>query len=217
METQNAILNRHSTRYFTDKEVKLTDIKRILEMAQKAPSWVNSQPEKIYLATGDSLENIRQGYTNKTSNNQHGNPELPVLSRKDWATQGRNNMALWSTGVSEELGSNWQNVMGDAAIKLYNAPAVLYLTLPKDYSLWSLYDLGAFGQTLMLTATDMGISSMTAYQLIKYPDVLRNNLPISDDEIIISGIALGYRDNEADVNKITSKRQDLEKILTIVK
>ncbi|HIY94037.1 nitroreductase [Companilactobacillus sp. HBUAS56275] len=217
METQNAILNRHSTRYFADKEVEISDIKKILEIAQKAPSWVNSQPEHIYLATGDSLEKIRQGYINKTNDGYHGNPELPVLSRKNWAKQGRTNMATWSQGVSNTLGSNWQDVMGNAAMKLYNAPAVIYLTLPKDYSLWSLYDLGAFGQTLMLAATDMEIDSMTAYQLIKYPDILRSSLPISNDEIIISGIALGYRDSAAYVNQITSKRQSLEKILTIAK
>jgi len=215
METKQAILNRHSTRYFTDQKVDLNDIKEILTLAQAAPSWVNSQPQHIYLATGKTLETIRQGYIDKTAQGQHGNPELPVLSRKDWSKQGQNNMADWSTGVSDNLGSDWQKIMGSASTKLYNAPAILFLTLPRDYSLWSLYDLGAFGQTLMLTATDKRLGSMTAYQLIKYPDVLRKSLPISNDEVIISGIALGYRDNTAPVNKIKSNRQSLDDILTI--
>ncbi|GAB5055786.1 nitroreductase [Companilactobacillus alimentarius] len=214
METKEAILNRHSTRYFTDRKVDLKDIKEILTLAQAAPSWVNSQPEHIYLATGKTLETIRQGYLDKSSTS-HGKPELPVLSRKDWSKQGQNNMASWSKGVSESLGSDWQEIMGSAATKLYNAQTILYLTLPKDYSLWSLYDLGAFGQTLVLSATDKHIASMTAYQLIKFPDVLRSALPISDDEVIISGIALGYRDDKALVNKISSNRQSLDQILTI--
>ncbi|WP_057879469.1 nitroreductase [Companilactobacillus kimchiensis] len=215
METKNTILNRHSTRYFTDQKVDLKDIKEILILAQATPSWVNSQPEHIYLATGQSLETIRQRYLNRSKTAAHGKPELPVKSRKDWSKQGQDNMAAWSDGVSETLGSTWQDTMGSAADKLYNAPAILYLTLPKDYSLWSLYDLGAFGQTLMLSATDRGLGSMTAYQLIKFPDIVRNNLPISDDEVIISGIALGFRDNSATVNKINSNRQPLEQILTI--
>lgn len=217
METKETILKRHSTRYFTDQEVPLSDIKEILSLAQQAPSWVNSQPQHIYLATGKSLENIRQGYKQKTQNGEHGNPELPVLSRKYWSQQSQSNMSFWSKGVNDNLGSDWQSIMSTAATKLYNAPTIIYLTLPKDYSQWSLYDLGAFGQTLTLAATDKGISSMTAYQLIKYPDILRQNLPISNDDVIISGIGLGYRDANATVNQISSKRQDLNTILTVTK
>lgn len=215
METKDAILKRHSTRYFADRPIDMADIKAILTLAQQAPSWVNSQPERLYLATGQTLATIRQGYADRAADPGAAHPEVPVMGRADWSKQGQDNMALWSQGIGTTLGQQGPAIMNDAGNKLYNAPAVLYLTLPKHYSLWSLYDLGAFGQTLMLMAVDKGLDSITAYQLIKYPDLLRANLPISDDEIIISGIALGYRDDVASVNKITAKRQKLDDILSI--
>ena len=46
------------------------------------------------------------------------------------------------------------------------------------------YDLGAFGQTLMLAASNQGLATMTAYEFVKYPGVLRANMPIPDNEII---------------------------------
>ncbi|MCR1890093.1 hypothetical protein NSA16_02765 [Ligilactobacillus murinus] len=45
---------------------------------------------------------------------------------------------------------------------MFNTPALIYLTLPKNTSEWSIYDLGAFGQTLMLAAADRKVDSMPA-------------------------------------------------------
>ena len=44
MELQDAIKRRHSVRQFTDQPVGKQTITKIVELAQRAPSWVNSQP-----------------------------------------------------------------------------------------------------------------------------------------------------------------------------
>lgn len=99
---------------------------------------------------------------------------------------------------------------------LFNAPAVVYLTVPKTAPMWSVYDLGAFSMSLMLAAAEKDIDSIPAYELIKYPEILRQNLPISDDESIIAGIALGYA-SDAKINDFRSSRLDLDDILKIIK
>jgi nitroreductase len=48
----------------------------------------------------------------------------------------------------------------------------------------------------MLAATDLGVNSIPAYELVKYPYILRDNLPIPEDEDIVMGIALGYESDE---------------------
>lgn len=211
MELNEAMKARHSVRRFTDQKVDLVTIKDILKEAQSAPSWVNSQPYKIYLATGASLERIRQQYEQLSQKGEKGNPDLHVMSRKLWSKQGRENMATWTTGLSQEQSA----AMGEESARLYNAPAILFMTLPKGYSGWSLYDLGAFDENIVLGATDRGIGSMTAYQLIKYPAVLRKELAIPADEDIIIGIALGYEDRDAVVNSIESTRMNLDDILSV--
>ena len=99
---------------------------------------------------------------------------------------------------------------------LFNAPAVVYLTVPKTAPMWSVYDLGAFSMSLMLHAAEKDIDSIQAYELIKYPELLRQNLPISDDESIIARIALGYA-SDAKINELKSSRLDLDDILKIIK
>lgn len=75
---------------------------------------------------------------------------------------------------------------------------------------------GAFSMSLMLAAAEKNIDSIPAYELIKYPEILRQNLPISDDESIIAGIALGYA-SDAKINNFRSSRLDLDDILKIIK
>lgn len=97
---------------------------------------------------------------------------------------------------------------------LFNSPAIVYLALPKDYTGYSLYDLGGFGMSLMLAATELGVDSIPAYELIKYPYILRDDLPIPEDEDIIMGIALGH-ESEEHINEYESPRLDLDEILKI--
>ena len=54
--SQSILRTRHSVRTFTDKEVGEKLIKEIIEDAQWAPSWCNSQPWKAYVLTGDAAK-----------------------------------------------------------------------------------------------------------------------------------------------------------------
>lgn len=212
MEFEQVLQNRHSVRKFTDQAVPLADLQKIIRDAQLAPSWVNSQPYHVHLVVGEALERVRHEQFVLEQKRVKGHSDVPVMSRQKWSKQAQTNMAAWTQGLGEAA-----EMMGPSAAKLYNAQAVIYLTLPKGYSAWSLYDLGSFGNDIVLGASDRGIASMTAYQFVKYPKMLRQQLNISDEEDIIIGIGLGYRDEAAVVNRITSSRVDLDQILTVHK
>nr|AMK53281.1 hypothetical protein AALO17_01470 [Faecalibaculum rodentium] len=60
-----------------------------------------------------------------------------------------------------------------------------------------MYDLGSFGYGLMLSARNLGIGFMPAYELVKYLDLLAEDLGIDEEYVIAMGVALGY---SADTN-----------------
>ena len=99
--------------------------------------------------------------------------------------------------------------------QLFHAPAVAYLTVPKTASHWALLDLGGFEQTLLLAACARGVDSVPAYNLIKYPDILRDELGIPDDLALAVGVALGYA-KDVPLNAFRSTRRAVDEILTIV-
>lgn len=60
----------------------------------------------------------------------------------------------------------------------------------------------------------MGVDSIPAYEIVKYPDVIRKYMDIPDDEDLIMGIALGYEASDK-INEYRSQRLDIDEILTI--
>lgn len=214
METKEAINNRKSTRAFLDQEISKETVQELLNLAKQAPSWVNSQPEHVYAVSGEKLAELRKAYNEAGQAGEKGDPDVPVKPRNEWAEQGQANMKEWNDNLPKVLGENWSTIMGDHSNVLYNVPNLLIMTLPKGYSDWSLYDLGAFGQNFITAATDKGLSTMTAYQFIKYPKILRKVLNIPDDEVVVIGIGFGHADPNDQMNQITSTRMPLEKFVT---
>ena len=68
--------------------------------------------------------------------------------------------------------------------------------------------------SLMLAAKELGVDSIPAYEIVKYPDVIRQHMDIPDDEDLIMGIALGYEASDK-INEYRSPRLDVDEILTI--
>lgn len=75
-------------------------------------------------------------------------------------------MAKWGQELQSYLGDQMPQ-MSAAQAHLFNAAALVYLVLPQGATDWSVYDLGAFGQTLM-----------PAYEIIRYPDAVRKLMGI---------------------------------------
>jgi nitroreductase len=214
METESAIKKRKSTRAFLTAEVPQETVAELLNLAKTAPSWVNSQPEHVYAVSGAKLAELRKAYNEAGQAGEKGNSDIPVMPRTEWAQQAQTNMKEWNDGLPKVLGKDWSQIMGAHSNILYNVPNLLIMTLPKGYSAWSLYDLGAFGQNFITAATDRGLATMTAYQFIKYPQILRRVLHIPDDEAVIIGIGFGRADSADPMNKISSTRMPLKKFVT---
>ena len=92
---------------------------------------------------------------------------------------------------------------------MFNAPAVIYICMDKILTEWSLYDIGAYSQTLMLAAAEQGLGTIPAITLMLYPDVLRRELKIPDNLKLTIGIAVGYTDANHKINNFVSARDPI--------
>jgi len=59
MEFLDTLKQRHSVRAFDPKPVPDEVLQRLLSQAALSPSWSNTHPYRIALATGDVLESLR--------------------------------------------------------------------------------------------------------------------------------------------------------------
>jgi nitroreductase len=178
----------------------------IIEKAAKTPSWANTQPWEVFIAAGDALERIRNAYVENHKNEVKSQTDVPRPT--EWPQAAKDRTMQLRPGMERDCGEA-ANQFGEVNQKMFNAPAVVFLCLDKMYSHWSLYDLGAYAQSVMLLAQERGLATIAAITSVLFPDVLRRELSIPDNLNIAIGIPIGYADENNKINNFQSGRSPL--------
>jgi len=145
---------------------------------------------------------------------------LPALSCPDlpravkWPEEHSQRIAGLHAGIAQEAGEAAKQ-FGELNANFFYAPAVVYLCMDKTLTPWSIFDLGAVSQSIMLATEEHGLGSIAAISLVRHPDVLRRELSIPDTLSIIIGIAIGYEDTRHLINKFRSSRRPLEEVAVL--
>ena len=206
----DGLINRRSIRNFSDRAVSRDIIEAIVRDAQWTPSWANAQPWKLYVATGQTAQDIRKAYQ---SGRLAAKSEMPSRQGENWGRKERDNMGTWGRQLQEFLGAEGYKFSAGQQ-ELFQAPAIAYITIHARAPLWELFDAGAFEQSLLLSAYNHGVDTMVAVAYVSHPDYLREKLGIPDDEMIVMGIGLGYRSDDR-INQFKSEREPLQQMLVI--
>ena len=216
MDVSEAINTRKSIRAFKPDSVSMFIIKQILEQAIRAPSWANTQPWEFAIATGEPLEEIRQGFLQKGLTSPAPDVARPPEFPRRYAERIRALDKL--NRLNTEADWDSRRVQN---FKHFGAPAVIYLLTAREFyyqtkglNVWALYDCGSVIQNIMLLATDYGLGTIAQAQAVAYPDILRKVLGTSESQIFLLGIAIGYPDWDSQINQIKTNRESLEKIIT---
>lgn len=217
MKFEDVLNNRHSTRKFNDEKIDEDVLKKIILDAQKAPSWANSQPWKVIIATGNTLNEIKENHLKLSRQGIPGNSDMETAHRTEWADNARENIGGWNTNFFNHLNKNGlpQTDYADVQSHLFYASALIYLVVSEPINDWEIFDLGAFSQTLMLSAANNDIQSIPAYELVRYPDETRKLLNLESSEKLLMGIALGHEETSK-INDFRAGRVDTDSILTIL-
>lgn len=215
MEFNQVVQARRSDRSFIeDRPLSESDLKSIVAEAGRTPSWANSQPWKVYIATGDALARIKKDHLERSLRREPGRADFENMHRGDWSLQAQQNMSQWSNAIVSYLGQTHGQDFPQLQAHLFNASAIAYIAIAEPAPAWAIMDTGAFAQTLMLSATAHGIGSIPAYELVKYPKPVRSVMGIPNNELLAIGIALGYAD-DAYINDFHSVRMPLDEYLVI--
>lgn len=216
MNTIDALNSRYCCRAFRPDPVSKETVLKILEAATRAPSWANTQPWEIYVATGEALERLRQAYLKNLQEDVAGHPDQPRPSSWPPALQKRTEdlMArrLQLLGIARDDSTSRKTMMR-ANYSFFDAPVVIYLCMDRSLGPWSVFDLGLLSQSMMLAAKDNGLDTAVAVMLVAYPDLIRSHLEIPDDLSIVIGIALGSSDSDNPGNRFRSPRRPLSDVV----
>ena len=218
MNVREALDARYSCRAFTAAPVTRAQIEAIVAAACRAPSWANTQPWEVFVAAGEPLERIREGYLRRAE--EGAERVLEIAAPASWPEAHRARTAELMRVRFGILGVERDDADARRRLllrnyRLFDAPAVAWLCLDRALSPWSLYDLGAFAQSLMLAAAEAGLDSIPAVMLAGWPDIVRAELAVPESLAIAIGIAIGHAEREDPLNKVRSPRRPLAEVLTV--
>ena len=219
METRDAILQRRSIRRFLSKPVPEEIIREIISDALWAPSWGNTQPWEIIVATGNTLRQFKKENQEALMSGKQPNPEVPIPQEWPEAHKGRYKGIGKSVLESLEIKrddvdgrSQWANNM----YSFFDAPALVMITLEKELALeFAMLDVGLIMQTLCLLAHNKGLGTCIMAVSIYYPDIARRLLDIPDNKRIIIGTALGWPDLSSAINQFDRQRGELSEFFSL--
>ena len=187
MEFEEILRKRHSVRKFDNRQIREDMLWDIIDDARKSPSWANAQERGVYIASKEKAKLIRKEFIERAEKEMIGISDFSFTHRNEWSARAQKNMEEFENSVERYMGEDFGEYV-KVQDTLYDAPVIVFLTLPKGAPTWAILDLGAFEMALMFSATAHGLDSMVAYAFVKYSDV--------DEENIIIGIGLVWKNIE---------------------
>ncbi|MFK8083834.1 MAG: nitroreductase [Granulosicoccus sp.] len=209
----DAINTRRSLRAFLSKPVPQQTLQHMLEIAARAPSGTNIQPWKTYVVTGATRDKLCKAVCEAFDD-----PQIKGASQVDYYPQqwfepflGRRRQVGWALYglLGIEKGERAKtHAQHRRNYQFFDAPVGLIFTIHKDLATGSWLDYGLFMQNLMLLAREHGLHTCPQAAWADYHTTIRQVISLSDDEVVVSGMALGYADPAAIENTLVTERVD---------
>jgi len=212
LPADEALLTRRSVRAFLPTPVDRATVEELLTLAARAPSGTNIQPWKVRVIAGETRDRLcrailealdRDGpAAHKREWNYYPvNWREPYLARRrkiGWDLYG-----LLGIKKGDFEGTERQRRRN---FEFFGAPVGFIFTLDEDLEIGSWLDLGIFLGSLMIAARGRGLDTCPQAAFADFHAVIRRELGIPENEIIICGMALGHADPDAVENRLVTER-----------
>jgi len=214
MELFEAISSRKSVRAFKSDPVSRDDIETILRVAQRAPSGTNTQPWHVYACAGDIRDAIVRDVTALAKSGEATSFEDYDYYSSEWEDVHRQRRrelgwALYGLLGIEKGDREASGRQGLRNFSFFDAPVGLFFTTDAYLGRGSWADVGLYMQTVMLAARELGLHTCPQAAWIQFQEPIFRHLEIPDREVLVSGMSIGYADEEAIENTLVSDREDI--------
>ena len=226
-EFSKFLSSRRSTRDFLSTPIPSDLLDQILTDALTAPSWSNTRPFKVAVASGDVRDRIsseflaRWSVLSKIMRKGFLNKLRIIYSRYGLPTSNRSIAKPYPSELkprAERLGKELYEVFGvrrgdkDARDKqwaknysFFGAPVEIFVFVHKSLHIYAASDAGLMMQNLMLSAHAHGLGTCAQGAVGVWEDVVREEFEISKDYRLLCGIAIGYP-SDSPVNDFGANR-----------
>jgi nitroreductase len=212
---EEVVMGRRSIRGYLSDPVPKSLIKEVLEMTIRAPSSLNTQPWNFYVVSGEPLDRIRGGNTER---NLAGVPDSREF-RGHGAYEGAHRVrqigiavqlfeAMGIERYDKEARQEW--VL--RGFRQFDAPVSIVVTYDRSIHGGDIgpFDCGAVSNALVNAAWSRGLGCVVNSQGIMQSPVVREQAGIPDDQVIMICVAMGFPDDSFPANAVVSQRKSVQ-------
>jgi nitroreductase len=211
MRVTEAVLSRSSIRSFLNNPVPDELLKDLLKKSSRAASGGNLQPWKIFVINNSTMKHFLEFQKNWTE------PEIPAYDiypsklKEPYRTSryelGEQMYELLEIG-REDKDARIEQVMKN--FEFFGAPCAFFCFVDRQMGPPQWSDLGMFLQTFMLLAKEAGLDTCAQEAWSMKHDSISQYVKADKSDILFCGMSIGYKDDQAPVNSLRSKRRPLK-------
>jgi nitroreductase len=221
MEYQELANDRRSVRGYKPDPVSKEVIDKVIGVARQAPSSMNTQPWHFHVVSGEPLELIRAGNTERMM--AGAKPDREINSHGAYEGPHRERQKHVAGQLFEAMGIDWGDKQRRTdwamrGFRQFDAPVSIVGTIDRNLedSTVAYFDLGAAVYGMVLAAWDIGLGTVINGQGISQSSVVRAHANIPEDQIIVITVAMGWPADEFAANDVQSARRPVDDIVTYV-
>ncbi len=222
MQTYDDVVNgRRSIRGFKPDPVSRALIEEVLALAMRSPSSLNTQPWNFTVVTGEPLDRIRQGNTER---NLAGVPHSREFRLgEDYGGVHRERQIeiakqlFGAMGIAREDKAKRHDWVL-RGFRQFDAPVSIVITYDRVLlgSDIAPFDCGAVTTALVNAAWSRGLGCVINSQGIMQSPVVREHAGIPDDQVIQTCVAMGWPDDSFPANAVVSRRKPVSEAARFV-
>jgi nitroreductase len=221
---------RRSTRAFKPDPIPDRVLQNILEDANRSPSWSNTQPYKLAIASGDVRDQLAKALGQRFDRAMSGQragllgklkmlmtpgalPDGDFKTNFEYPHDLRASRNATGRGLYELLGiarhdHQARHLQMRKNFEFFGAPTAIFVFVHGSLKEFAALDAGIFIQTLMLSAQAQGLATCAQGALASWRSPLREHFDIPPAYKLLCGVSMGYA-NDDKANHFNPGRADI--------
>lgn len=192
--------DRRSVRDFSDREVPPDLVQAILDDARWSPSWSNTQPYKIAVASGALRERVRAGLL--ACYDAKAPPDGDFDNRLNYPDELQPRRRATGFGLYRILGIGREDAVArDRQMRrnfeFFDAPVALFVFVHGGLGDYAVVDGGILVQSILLAARARGLGTCALGALATWASPVRAAFDVPPGYKLLCGIALGWASDHA--------------------
>ncbi|TWG91690.1 nitroreductase [Nocardioides sp. J9] len=207
---------RYSCRAFTDEPVDGATLRRLFTLAQRTPSWCNSQAWQVHLVSGDDVAPFSERLVARV---MAGGPTPDVTNPEKYEGVYADRRRTCGHALYEAVGIARDDQEGRLRqmlenFRFFGAPHVAIITSPKALGPYGVMDCGGYVANLLNLADSLGLGAIAQGAIGMYADAVREHLDVPADRDVVCAVAIGHPDPDHPVNSFRTEREDVANAVT---